>query len=32
VTFGTPGCWALTAVVGKRPSRFVIEVAPAPSG
>jgi hypothetical protein len=32
VTFGTPGCWALTAVVGKRASRFVIEVAPAPSG
>jgi hypothetical protein len=29
--FGAPGCWALTAVVGKQRSRFVVEVAPAPS-
>jgi hypothetical protein len=32
LTFGAPGCWALTAVVGKHRSRFVVEVAPAPAG
>jgi hypothetical protein len=32
LTFGAPGCWALTAVVGKQRSRFVVEVAPAPAG
>ncbi len=30
VRFGQPGCWALTAVVGTRRSRFVVRVAPAP--
>jgi hypothetical protein len=29
ITFGAPGCWAITAVVGTQASRFVVEVAPA---
>lgn len=28
MTFGAPGCWAVTAVVGGQASRFVVEVAP----
>ena len=29
LTFGAPGCWAITAVVGSQASRFVVDVAPA---
>lgn len=28
LTFGAPGCWAVTAVVGTDASRFVVNVAP----
>ena len=28
LTFGAPGCWAITAVVGQQASRFVVRVAP----
>lgn len=28
MTFGAPGCWAVTAVVGGQASRFVVVVAP----
>jgi hypothetical protein len=28
LTFGAPGCWAITAVVGRQASRFVVSVAP----
>ncbi len=28
LTFGAPGCWAITAVVGRQSSRFVVTVAP----
>lgn len=28
LTFGAPGCWAVTAVVGTDASRFVVQVAP----
>jgi hypothetical protein len=28
LTFGAPGCWAVTAVVGNQASRFVVRVAP----
>ena len=28
LTFGAPGCWAVTAVVGGQASRFVVAVAP----
>jgi hypothetical protein len=27
VKFGAPGCWQLTATVGKRASTFVVQVA-----
>lgn len=27
LTFGAPGCWAVTAVVGSQASRFVVQVA-----
>jgi hypothetical protein len=27
LTFGSPGCWAITAVVGADASRFVVRVA-----
>ena len=29
LTFGAPGCWALTAVVGTQRARFVVVVSPA---
>jgi len=29
IKFGAPGCWALTALVGRRASRFIVQVAPA---
>jgi hypothetical protein len=32
LTFGAPGCWALTAIVGGQASRFVVEVAAPPTG
>jgi hypothetical protein len=28
LTFGAPGCWAVTAIVGHQASRFVVSVAP----
>ena len=28
LTFGAPGCWAITALVGRQASRFVVTVAP----
>ena len=28
LTFGAPGCWAITAVVGRQASRFVVTVGP----
>lgn len=28
MTFGAPGCWAVTAVAGGQASRFVVDVAP----
>ena len=28
LTFGAPGCWAITALVGRQASRFVVNVAP----
>lgn len=28
LTFGASGCWAITAVVGRQASRFVVRVAP----
>jgi hypothetical protein len=28
LTFGAPGCWAVTAIVGREASRFVVSVAP----
>jgi hypothetical protein len=28
MTFGAPGCWAITAIVGTQASRFIVRVAP----